>query len=124
MQLAITDDRDDAHRDRRLQELSAAADAEWRGLVSRPPIVGCEPRWTFKCPKRWDALAPTSEASMRYCQTCDRHVTFCVSIDQVRDRARAGACVAFDSALFRGEAERAYAEPDPMVVEMGEVAAD
>jgi len=54
-------------------------------------IVSCEFR--FRCPRQWDALAPTPNADIRHCGTCARDVYFCHDAEQLVNHARAGHCV-------------------------------
>jgi uncharacterized protein (TIGR02996 family) len=112
----------------RLRALSPASDAWWRALTARPAIEKCEDvRFKFKCPKRWTELTPTEEPAVRHCGTCDRHVHFCATREEVIARGAAKECVAFDASLIRSEALADYdraaaAKDEDDEVLMGDIA--
>lgn len=62
--------------------------------MSDPLIQGCEVRFQFQCPKRWDALGETPEAGVRSCDQCQKRVYLCRDTREVAQHARAGHCIA------------------------------
>jgi hypothetical protein len=105
--------RDFVERVRTLRRLGTVTGPTFRYLVGRD-IEGCAGvRWTFRCPRRWDSMQATSDASQRVCQSCRQVVI------QVPDGAEAarlaadGVCVSIQGAAdperFEGEVA---AEPD------------
>jgi uncharacterized protein (TIGR02996 family) len=109
---AIPEEGPDGHAElvsivRRLRSLSPASEAWWRAITARPAIEKCV-RSTAQCPKRWDALVPTDEITVRRCGSCDRLVHFCATLVDVMKRAATKECVAFDASLVRTEALEAY----------------
>ncbi len=85
----------------RLQELAASFETDWLAVVSDPEIElcgGAEVSWRlrfeFVCDKTWADLDATDDHQVRHCATCLQHVHFCESLDQARDHAREGHCVA------------------------------
>jgi len=57
-------------------------------------IQNCEPRFLFRCPKRWDSLRPTQHPGVRHCGACDRPVYLGATVEQALTHARQGRCVA------------------------------
>ncbi len=108
--------------DAALAAVATPVDADWRAITSRAPIAKCV-TFTFACPRRWDALAPTATDGVRHCAGCDRPVYFCATIDEARAHGAARECVAIDAGLTRTAAIAAYDEHDDMTM-MGEVAVD
>jgi hypothetical protein len=62
-------------------------------------------QFTFSCPRRWEALHPTADTSIRFCDACQRQVYYCSTLKQARSHAAAGDCVAIDSMLNRQPGE-------------------
>jgi uncharacterized protein (TIGR02996 family) len=87
---------------RQLRELAQHIDPDWRARVARPPIEGC-PAFDFQCPQRWDALARTDREEVRSCSSCVKYVYYYESVDDAREAARAGHCVAIDLGSERWE---------------------
>jgi uncharacterized protein (TIGR02996 family) len=87
---------------RQLRELVQHIDLDWRARVARPKIEGC-PADAFRCPRRWDALARTDRETVRYCSLCVKHVFYFESVDDAREAARQGQCVAIDLGSERWE---------------------
>ena len=48
----------------------------------------------FECPEDWDAMQPTADVGIRFCNQCDRTVHFCDSDELLRIAVRNGWCVA------------------------------
>jgi uncharacterized protein (TIGR02996 family) len=88
----------------RLRELAAGADPAWRARVARRPIEGC-PAFDFSCPRLWSELTPTERDGVRHCGACDQRVYYCASVEEAREHAARGACVALDvtSARWPGD---------------------
>lgn len=57
-------------------------------------IRNCESAFRFKCPKRWEALAPTGTEGVRRCGACRRLVYRCETDEDVIAHAKAGHCIA------------------------------
>lgn len=105
----------------RLRHAARGLPHEWLAIVSRAPIEKCAPQFQFKCPRSWEALAGTDDAKVRHCGTCARNVYFCIDLETVRMRGRAGDCVAFCASLVR---DKALEEYDGDEVFMGEIASE
>jgi uncharacterized protein (TIGR02996 family) len=65
-----------------------------KGVEALPVI-----RFTFQCPQKWLSLQPTDDASVRFCQTCQKDVHFCDTAEAVERHAARGDCVAIPSRL-------------------------
>ncbi len=87
---------------RQLRELVQHIDPAWRARVARPRIEGC-PAYAFRCPQRWDGLARTDREDVRYCSLCVKHVFYFEGVDEAREAARQGRCVAIDLGAERWE---------------------
>jgi uncharacterized protein (TIGR02996 family) len=85
----------------RWQELRARLSPSWRAVLGRPALENCDGRFLFRCPQRWDNLAPTPVAAVRFCQACRERVYYCSSIEEAREHAGRGHCVAVDEGLAR-----------------------
>jgi uncharacterized protein (TIGR02996 family) len=79
----------------RLREVAAGIDPAWRARVAKRPIEGC-PAFDFSCPKLWSELTSTGRDGVRHCGACDQPVYYCASIEEAREHAARGACVALD----------------------------
>ena len=93
----------------RLRELAAGADPAWRARIARRPIEGC-PAFDFSCPKAWSELSPTERDGVRHCGACEQPVYYCASVEEAREHAARGACVALDvtSARWDGDLDEPY----------------
>lgn len=87
----------------RLRKLASDCDHKWAAIVSKVPIEKCSIRFKFLCPKQWQNLAPTSDATVRFCDTCQKNVYFCETIYEALDHAHAGDCVCVDIKVPRTE---------------------
>jgi uncharacterized protein (TIGR02996 family) len=83
-------------------ELRSRLSPSWLTILGRSEIENCENRFLFKCPERWDNLAPTKVAKMRYCHACRESVYYCHTIEEAREHAKNGHCVAVNVGLPRG----------------------
>ncbi len=79
----------------RLRELAAGVDTAWRARVAKRPIEGC-PAFDYSCPKQWSELTPTERDGVRHCGACAQPVYYCASVEEAREHAARGACVALD----------------------------
>ncbi|MBA4062171.1 MAG: hypothetical protein C0501_00370 [Isosphaera sp.] len=84
-----------------LRTLAAGLDPAWLRTVSHPALEACRVAFEFECPRRWDRLTPTADEDRRFCESCRRHVHYCATLDQAREHARRGDCVAVSLALVR-----------------------
>jgi uncharacterized protein (TIGR02996 family) len=85
----------------RLRELRAGLDPGWVAALARAPIENCEVRFRFQCPQRWEALTPTDEAGVRFCESCRRSVHYCNTLQEARGHAWSGHCVVVDLGVQR-----------------------
>ena len=85
----------------RFHELHGRLDPKWLAWLDRTEIENCRLEFRFQCPARWESLRPTEEDDIRFCQSCRKKVFYCNSIQQARNHAHAGRCVAVDSRLAR-----------------------
>jgi uncharacterized protein (TIGR02996 family) len=92
---------------RQLRALAAQLPMQWKTLVAKVPLENCGIGWKFVCPQRWDRLRETGQPSVRFCSACKRNVYFCASIDEARDRAGDGQCVALDLRVRRAPGDLA-----------------
>ena len=84
-----------------LKRTAEGIPSDWIAAVSRGPIELCVVRFEFECPKRWESLPATDEAGVRFCDTCNRSVYFCDSVELARRVGDRGQCVAVHAALTR-----------------------
>lgn len=85
----------------KLQKLALGIDPTWLAVVSHPRLEACRMAFRFECPKKWESLTPTSADPIRYCESCDQHVHYCSSLNEARQHAERGHCVALSRALVR-----------------------
>ncbi|MCI0702035.1 MAG: TIGR02996 domain-containing protein [Planctomycetia bacterium] len=104
-------------RKKELQQLAAKLPTEWLAVVSRVRVENCPRarakqteefaghygiRFSFICEKRWDELTATDEnTTMRFCEGCQQLVHYCETIDQAREQAWQGHCVAVSLGVIR-----------------------
>lgn len=74
-------------------------------------IQNCDLRFRFQCPKKWDALLPTSNPDVRGCEACARLVYFCKDEAQATEHAKQGHCIAV-LAPIAGQPHRLPLAPD------------
>ncbi len=87
-----------------LLELSVLSDKvgiQFMGSVARPAVEGCPIRFGFKCPLTWASMKRTEREDVRHCAACRQDVHFVRTIDEARDVALRGGCVALDPSLVR-----------------------
>lgn len=85
----------------RYQELHSRLDPRWLAMLDRTPIDNCRMQSEFRCPRRWEYLQPGSNPRVRWCETCSKEVYHCRTIEQARELAQQGHCLAIDSRLTR-----------------------
>lgn len=117
-------------RHARRQELHALAQTlpgEWLAVVSRLRVENCpaaktaiaeDPRrrglvFNFVCDKRWDELTPLEVPTVRHCDTCEGSVHYCDTIEEAREHAGRGHCVAVNLGVIRHERDL---EPPRMIL--------
>lgn len=66
------------------------------GVSGELLITNCRFRFSFQCPKTWEQLVPTEDASIRHCERCDKDVFLCRSEAEWHEHSRAGHCVALE----------------------------
>jgi uncharacterized protein (TIGR02996 family) len=84
-----------------LRQLAERIEPGWLAAVSRPPIEKCRVTFDMKCPQRWDRLAPTAAASIRFCEACRRNVHYCATSEEALQHALCGNCIAVDARVLR-----------------------
>jgi uncharacterized protein (TIGR02996 family) len=62
-------------------------------------------QFEFACPKKWEYLELTKDASIRHCDTCQRDVYLSANIEDARNNARIGRCIALDCRVVRREGD-------------------
>lgn len=102
----------------RWSELHARLSPAWRTVLGRTTLENCENRFLFRCPERWDQLAPTKTAAVRFCRVCKERVYYCSSLEEAREHARQGRCVAVDEGLPRSPGDALELDPS-RELEMG-----
>jgi uncharacterized protein (TIGR02996 family) len=84
-----------------LANLKRDIDPFWLACFDRPPIEGCEQRFSFLCPRKWEQLQTTDVAEIRYCTGCQQNVYYCNTIQEAQEHARCGECVAISLTVLR-----------------------
>lgn len=94
-----------ARLEERMQVVRESIDHDWTAAVDRTRISRCQgqrqPTFKFQCPKRWEALAPTADTRVRFCDACQKPVYHCDNVQDASDHATAGHCVARGSFVPR-----------------------
>ena len=85
----------------KLQKLAAQLEPAWLAVMSHPKLELCRMSFRFECTKQWEKLTPTPEPGVRHCESCQRHVHYCDSLQEARYHATRGNCVALTLALVR-----------------------
>jgi uncharacterized protein (TIGR02996 family) len=81
---------------KRLRELAASIDVEWRMRVARPAVEGCQVTFELPCKMDWGTLELTGEPDVRKCSTCRKTVHYCVNEPQALRLVGHGHCVVVD----------------------------
>jgi uncharacterized protein (TIGR02996 family) len=93
---------------KRIKEMRLSAGKDWLASLADVPIEACL-RWQFRCPKQWEKLRLTDDAAVRFCASCRMKVHYCTSIDEAKEHARQGHCVAVDAGVERRPGDLAEA---------------
>jgi uncharacterized protein (TIGR02996 family) len=104
----------------RLLELRQTLDPRWLMVFDTVDVANCPASngWAFRCPKTWDSLAPTDEPDIRICHDCKSPVFYCHTVEEARQFASAGQCIALSS-----RSEERY-EPMREMVRLGRMHVD
>lgn len=73
-------------------------------------VVDCEFR--INCPREWDALTPTGDDLVRFCDVCSRDVHYCRNAGEYLSHASSGRCVAVRVPSDTEEGVVTIGEPD------------
>jgi uncharacterized protein (TIGR02996 family) len=93
-------DKRGANLRKRRRELAGRLDTNWLAVVSKLPIERCT--FKFECPLRWENLrAVEGSYQERFCEKCEQNVYYCPTINEAREHASLGHCVAVDARLTR-----------------------
>ena len=57
-------------------------------------IRNCAVTFRRVCPRTWESLRSTEEASIRFCDSCQREVFLCTADDEAVQHAKQGHCIA------------------------------
>jgi uncharacterized protein (TIGR02996 family) len=82
-------------------ELRAELDPTWLAVLGQYAIENCGLRFRFRCPQRWEQLKPTELPLVRHCDRCRGEVFYCGTIEEAREHAGLGHCVAVDARVDR-----------------------
>ncbi|HTL27611.1 MAG TPA: hypothetical protein VL282_00255 [Tepidisphaeraceae bacterium] len=64
-------------------------------MKTKRTIRNCPlPIFRQECPRLWEELTPTADASVRHCGHCKQDVYLCSTDDETLSHARAGHCIA------------------------------
>jgi uncharacterized protein (TIGR02996 family) len=85
----------------RLRELRQEIDPKWLARLDQTDVENCQLRFAYQCPQRWEKLKRTTSPAVRFCDSCQENVYHCTTIEEAREHARCGHCVAVDSRLAR-----------------------
>jgi uncharacterized protein (TIGR02996 family) len=84
--------------DKRLTGLRETLDPNWMLVFDTARLANCAGgRWRFVCPLTWDQLAPTDVPDIRICHDCKSPVFFCHTVEEARQFASCGQCVALST---------------------------
>ena len=86
---------------RQLGALRAKVPPAFIASVGRAALEGCPVVFGFRCPMRWEQLAPTDEPTVRFCGGCDSTVTYFSTLEEAQLASAGGACVAVDVSVPR-----------------------
>jgi uncharacterized protein (TIGR02996 family) len=104
-ELAEIQSRADTSARNRWRELRKQISPSWLTVLGRSNVENCKSSLaiTFRrpCPQRWELLRATDSAAVRYCENCHRNVHYCGTMDEAREHAELGNCVAVDVGVNR-----------------------
>lgn len=84
-----------------MRKLSVSPD--FMASVSRAELEACGVSFGFRCPRTWDALGPTEDPLVRYCNACEERVYFASDIETAERLTFQGRCVAVADAVAKGD---------------------
>lgn len=89
---------------KRFIELDRVVDAGFRARVARLRVDLCTlhneaSTFEYGCPERWEQMLHTTDPTCRHCEVCDADVHFVSDLQEARDHASRGHCVALSPAL-------------------------
>jgi uncharacterized protein (TIGR02996 family) len=90
---------------KRLANMAANLDPDWLTVVSTVKIENCDLEFEYQCPKQWHKLHPTERDHVRFCEECQKHVYYCLTVYEARSHAWAGNCVAVQLDVVRSEGD-------------------
>jgi uncharacterized protein (TIGR02996 family) len=90
---------------RKLRRVRSNINPAWLAALDHTSVENCPVQFAYAYPKRWEAFRPTGDATVRFCDACHRQVYYCSTLEQARDHAKAGDCVAVDSMTNRRPGE-------------------
>lgn len=79
-------------------------------------LWNCPKLLKLECPMRWDDLAPTADADVRFCGSCERDVFWCDTPEDFIRHGQRGRCVA----IPREVTPQAGVEDPHAVLSLGE----
>ena len=56
-------------------------------------------RFTYQCPREWQALQQTENNSIHFCDACQENVFYCTNKEEAEEHALQGHCIAIASKL-------------------------
>jgi hypothetical protein len=102
---------------------------DWWDLVTKSsPIRNCGKgpegvrpiRFAYECPRTWETLEPTGDASARHCGTCAKLVYLCRSVEDAEAHARRGECITLSTQDWNGLRSELTSgwtgRPDPVAI--------
>jgi hypothetical protein len=85
--------------------------------IAYSQLWNCPGLLSFKCPRGWDSLAPTSSSSVRFCAVCEREVHYCTTPEEFVAHGKCGHCVAIPDDAVPGKLMAGFlGEPSPEAV--------
>jgi hypothetical protein len=72
-------------------------------IVGKVPIENCDEVFHLQCPRQLENLHATEDTAVRFCEECRKNVYYCSDIDEAREHAHEGNCVAVDLGVIRRE---------------------
>jgi uncharacterized protein (TIGR02996 family) len=99
----------------RLKKLRETVGDDWWRELDWSSVDYCG-AFEYRCPQRWDTLAPTEDSTVRHCPECREDVHYCETMGEALHLAEAGKCVAIDSRRDRIPLEVIRPRPDEGVM--------
>jgi uncharacterized protein (TIGR02996 family) len=73
----------------------------WVARLDQARVELCHVPLERECPAEWEKMQLTEEPTVRFCETCRKHIYYCTTLEEVRRRVGPGHCIAVDSSLAR-----------------------